>query len=42
MKNLGWLYDHGQGLAQDYGTAREWTEKAAAKGDEDAKRRLGR
>jgi uncharacterized protein len=37
---LGVLYANGRGVTQDYATAREWYEKAAAKGDPDAKRRL--
>ena len=30
--NRGWSYDYGQGVAQDYGQARQWYEKAAAAG----------
>jgi TPR repeat protein len=30
MHNLGWYYARGLGVAQDYGKAREWYEKAAA------------
>ena len=33
MRNLGLLYENGQGVAQDYAKAREWYEKAADKGD---------
>ena len=33
MRNLGVAYVHGDGVAQDYAKAREWYEKAAAKGD---------
>ena len=33
---LAWLYQNGQGVAQDYAKAREWFEKAAAKGNEEA------
>jgi hypothetical protein len=33
MTSLGWLYEHGQGVAQDYAKAREWYEKASDKGD---------
>ncbi len=40
MRNLGVLYDLGQGVAQDYAKAREWYEKAADKGDADAMRNL--
>jgi TPR repeat protein len=35
MNNLGWLYKNGQGVAQDYGKAREWFQKAADAGDTD-------
>jgi TPR repeat protein len=31
MNNLGRFYEHGEGVPQDYGKAREWFEKAAAK-----------
>src|SRR6516165_9572572 len=31
MLDLGWLYENGRGVAQDYVRAREWYEKAAAK-----------
>ena len=41
MRNLGVLYDNGQGVAQDYAKAREWFEKAAAKGVTTAMRNLG-
>jgi len=41
MRNLGLLYDNGQGVAQDYAKAREWYEKAADKGDAGAMRNLG-
>jgi TPR repeat protein len=33
MQLLGWAYDVGFGVAQDYAKAREWFEKAADKGD---------
>jgi TPR repeat protein len=33
MTNLGALYADGQGVGQDYGKARSWYERAAAKGD---------
>jgi TPR repeat protein len=42
MSNLGWLYENGKGVPQDYAKARELYEKAAAKGNEDAKQRLER
>ena len=37
MNNLGQLYANGEGVAQDYAKARERFEKAAEKGDADAK-----
>jgi uncharacterized protein len=40
MVNLGLLYDNGHSVAQDYAKAREWYEKAADKGDADAKAQL--
>ena len=42
MARLGLLYEIGWGVAKDYGAAREWYEKAAAKGDADAKALLRR
>ncbi|SUO96074.1 tetratricopeptide repeat protein [Suttonella ornithocola] len=30
--NLGWLYENGQGVTQDYNKACQWYEKAAAQG----------
>jgi TPR repeat protein len=41
MTNLGWLYENGQGVAQDFGKAREWYEKAADKGNARAMFKLG-
>jgi TPR repeat protein len=41
MVNLGIIYNHGDGVAQDYAKAREWFEKAAHKGDERAMVELG-
>jgi uncharacterized protein len=41
MFNLGWLYDNGHGVAQDYAKAREWYEKAAAKDNAYAMSNLG-
>jgi TPR repeat protein len=35
------LYDNGWGVAKDYGKAREWYEKAAAKDNARAMARLG-
>jgi uncharacterized protein len=40
MNNLGWLYARGLGGVRDYNQARQWYEKAAAHGSEDAKTRL--
>jgi TPR repeat protein len=40
MSYLGVLYDYGQGVAQDYAKAREWYEKAAAKGNEFSETKL--
>ena len=40
MLNLGTLYANGWGVAQDYAKAREWYQRAADKGDADAKARL--
>src|SRR5262245_28439668 len=41
MRNLGFLYRHGHGVPQDYDKAREWFEKAVAKGNARALRELG-
>ena len=41
MNNLGTLYAHGQGVAQDYGKAREWYQKAADAGNPAAMNFLG-
>ena len=41
MFNLGMRYENGDGVAQDYGKAREWFEKAAAKDNSDAMNNLG-
>ena len=41
MSNLGWLYETGFGVPQDYVKAREWYEKAAEKGEEMAMFNLG-
>ncbi len=40
MVNLGVLYQNGSGVARDYAKAREWYEKAAAKGDAGANKLL--
>src|SRR5262245_37582433 len=39
--NRGMLYHNGQGVAQDYGQARQWYEKAAAAGSAGAMANLG-
>ena len=41
MRNLGVLYDNGQGVKRDYTQARQWYEKAAAAGDAGAMNTLG-
>jgi TPR repeat protein len=41
MRNLGNLYYDGQGVAQDYGQARLWFEKAAVAGNATAMTNLG-
>jgi TPR repeat protein len=41
MSNLGALYAYGLGVAQDYGKASEWLQKAADAGDMDAMNALG-
>jgi TPR repeat protein len=42
MRNLGVAYHNGLGVPQDYTTAREWFEKAAAKDDASAMANLGK
>ena len=42
MINLGRLYEQGLGVAQDYGKALEWFQKAVAAGNTDAKINLTR
>ena len=39
--NLGALYDFEKGVPQDYATARQWYEKAAAQGHAGAQNNLG-
>ena len=39
--NLGLLYANGDGVPQDYATARQWYEKAAAQGDASGQNNLG-
>jgi TPR repeat protein len=41
MENLGFLYETGFGVTQDYAKAREWYQKAADKGNADAMASLG-
>ena len=41
MYNLGFLYAHNLGVAQDYGKAREWYQKAADAGNPAAMNFLG-
>jgi TPR repeat protein len=41
MRNLGLFYQSGLGVAQDYGKAREWWEKAVAKDNAEAMNDLG-
>ena len=38
--NIGWLYAKGEGVPRDLGQAREWMQKAAANGNELAKKWL--
>jgi TPR repeat protein len=40
MNNLGYIYQHGLGVAQDNGQARQWYEKATAKGNTTARASL--
>jgi TPR repeat protein len=42
MNNLGHMYEHGQGVAQDNDQARQWYEKAVAGGNASAKASLER
>jgi len=37
MASMGSLYENGYGVAQDYGKAREWYQKAADAGNKYAK-----
>jgi hypothetical protein len=39
---LGWMYEHGRGVAQNREEAIRWYRKAAAQGHKDAKQRLGK
>jgi TPR repeat protein len=41
MYNLGVLYHNGQGVAQDYGKAREWFQKGADASNATAMNNLG-
>jgi TPR repeat protein len=40
MTNLGWLYQEGEGVKQDYRQAKNWWEKAAALGQATAMNNL--
>jgi len=42
MRHLGMLYEKGHGVTADLAEAQRWYEKAAAEGDEDAKKNLAR
>ena len=42
MRNLGWLYENGYGVTQDYGPALQWYQKALDAGNPDAKYLLSR
>ncbi|KAF8947428.1 hypothetical protein BGZ52_007849, partial [Haplosporangium bisporale] len=39
--NIGFLYDDGQGVPQDYSQAMKWYLKAADQGDMDAQLNIG-
>ena len=41
MNNIGYLYDKGLGVTQDYAEAKRWYEKAAAAGHSGAMVNLG-
>jgi TPR repeat protein len=41
MNALGWLYENGRGVTQDYAQAREWFQKAAGAGNTEALEHLG-
>ena len=41
IKNLGVMYEHGQGVAQSYVKARDWNERAAEGGVAEAQYALG-
>jgi hypothetical protein len=42
MNSLGRLYENGWGVAQDYGKARQWYQKAADADNTDARQALDR
>ena len=42
MEHLGYLYQHGLGVAQDYAQARQWYQKAADAGNAGARQALAR
>jgi len=41
QNDLGWLYEHGEGVAQDYAEAAKWYRLAAEQGDAYAQNNLG-
>lgn len=41
MNNLGYMYDFGQGVPQNYQKAKQWYEEAAALGNPGAMRNVG-
>jgi tetratricopeptide (TPR) repeat protein len=42
MSNVAYMYEHGEGIQQDFIEAREWYQKAVDAGDESAKEQLAR
>ncbi len=40
MTNIGFMYDNGHGVKEDYTEAMRWYRKAADRGDDDAKATL--
>jgi hypothetical protein len=41
QNNIGWLYDHSEGVAQDYAQAMSWYRKAADQGHAEAQYNIG-
>jgi hypothetical protein len=39
--SLGWMYEYGKGVTQDYAQARDWFQKSAAQGNANAQNELG-